>query len=178
MSRPLLLLVALALATGLRARPATVGTARNPPDAVQIDPDLRVVRLADGVWMHTSWSVLAGGVRFPANGLLVRDGSHLVLIDTAWGEQPTRDLLDWIDRELKLPVACAVVTHAHDDRMGGAAVLATRGTPCWSHPLTGPLAAKHGWPQPRPLRGLAVPGSSATLGSIEVFYPGIWAKGI
>ncbi len=166
MNRALLILIlGLAPAAVIRADP-------DPARAVQVASDLRVVPIADGVWMHTSWRLLPGGVRFPSNGLLVREGDHLVLVDTAWGEEPTRELLDWAERSLKLPITRAVVTHAHDDRMGGAPVLATRGIPFWSHPLTGPRAAKQGWPQPRPLTGLTTPDSSIMQGSIEIFYPG------
>jgi glyoxylase-like metal-dependent hydrolase (beta-lactamase superfamily II) len=139
---------------------------------IEVTPDLQITRLADGVWLHTSWQVLPGGTRYPSNGLLVREGDALVLVDTAWGEQPTRDLLAWIVRELKLPVSRAIVTHAHDDRMGGAPVLAERNIPMFSHPLTGPLAAKQGWPRPTSLATLSAAGSVTNLGAVEVFYPG------
>ncbi len=139
---------------------------------IKVTPDLQVTRLAEGVWLHTSWQVLPGGTRYPSNGLLVREGDALTLIDTAWGEQPTRDLLAWVARELNLPVSRTIVTHAHDDRMGGAPVLAERNIPMFSHPLTGPLAAKQGWPRPEPLATLREAGSVTNLGAVEVFSPG------
>lgn len=135
-------------------------------------PDLQITRLADGVWLHTSWQVLPGGMRCPSNGLLVRESGVLVLIDTAWGLKLTRELLMWIEREVKLPVVRAIVTHAHNDRMGGVAVLADRGISVFSHPLTGALAAKQGWPRPTPLAALNEPGSATQVGEVEVFYPG------
>jgi metallo-beta-lactamase class B VIM len=139
---------------------------------IEVTPDLQVTPLADGVWLHTSWQVLPGGTRYPSNGLLVREGDSLALVDTAWGAQPTRDLLAWVERELKLPITRALVTHAHDDRMGGAPVLAERGIPCFSHPLTGALAAKQGWPRPTPLATLSEAGATTNVGTVEVFYPG------
>lgn len=138
---------------------------------IEITPELQVMPLAEGVWLHTSWKVLPGGTRYPSNGLLVRDGDTLTLVDTAWGEQPTRDLLGWFGRELKLPVARAIVTHAHDDRMGGASVLAERCVPIFSHPLTGLMAVKQGWPHPESLATLSNTGSATNLGAVEVFYP-------
>lgn len=57
--------------------------------------DLRVTELRPGVWMHTSWKMMDSGSRFTSNGLLVREGDSLLLIDTAWGEEPTKALLDW-----------------------------------------------------------------------------------
>jgi metallo-beta-lactamase class B VIM len=108
-------LLAAALAIGACSRPAdppetaaadTEGAAEAAPETLvhPITPDLSVTVLADGVWMHTSWRTLAGGTRFPSNGLIVRDGDELILIDTAWGEEPTEALLAWIDTTLALPV--------------------------------------------------------------------------
>ena len=67
-------------------------------------------------------------------------------------------ILNWIKQEINLPVALAVVTHAHQDKMGGmdalhAAGIATyanalsnqlarRGDGCGSHSLT---FAANGW---------------------------------
>lgn len=138
----------------------------------QVSPDLQVRELRPGVWLHTSWRVLQDGVRFPSNGLIVRDGGELLLVDTAWGEAPTGELLSWIEETLRLPVARAIVTHSHDDRIGGASHLVRRGIPFSAHPMTRQLAAEQKLPLPEALDGLAEPGSAVRLGAAEVFYPG------
>jgi metallo-beta-lactamase class B VIM len=135
-----------------------------------VTPDLQVTEIAEGVWMHTSWRALADGTRFPSNGLLLRDGEALLLIDTAWGEEPTADLLQWIDATLRRRVSAAVATHFHDDRMGGAAVLAARRIPLHAHPLTRELA--QGSEEVAFIEGLRAPGSAVRFGPVELFYPG------
>jgi metallo-beta-lactamase class B VIM len=140
--------------------------------AADITPDLQVRELRPGVWMHTSWQVLDTGQRFPSNGLIVREGGHLLLVDTAWGEQPTEQLLKWIEGTLRLPVRAAIATHFHGDRLGGAPALARRGIPFYAHPLTPALAATLKLPAPRTLDGLAQAGGVDHLESLEVFYPG------
>jgi metallo-beta-lactamase class B VIM len=140
--------------------------------AADVTPDLQVRELRPGVWLHTSWQVLDTGQRFPSNGLIVREGDHLLLVDTAWGEQPTEQLLKWIDGTLKLSVRAAITTHFHGDRLGGAAVLQRRGIPFYGHPLTPALAATIKLPAPRTLHGLAKAGGVDHLESLEVFYPG------
>ena len=137
-----------------------------------VSADLHVRELRPGVWMHTSWQRLDDGKRFPSNGLVVREGDHLVLVDTAWGEPATAELLGWVDRTLKLPVKAVVVTHFHGDRLGGAAALQRRGVAFYGHPLTAELAATVKLPPPRTLAGLAKAGSVDHLESVEVFYPG------
>ncbi|MFW6078377.1 MAG: hypothetical protein ACODAE_02070, partial [Gemmatimonadota bacterium] len=87
------------------ARRMTIG------EPVAVESDLEVTRLAPGVWLHTSWYTYPGGARVPSNGLLVRAGAGLLLIDTAWGEHPTERLLEWIDESVDVPVTRAVITH-------------------------------------------------------------------
>jgi metallo-beta-lactamase class B VIM len=140
--------------------------------AADVTPDLQVRELRPGVWMHTSWQVLDTGQRFPSNGLIVRDGDHLFLVDTAWGEQPTEQLLKWIDGTLRLPVRAAIATHFHGDRLGGAAPLQRRGIAVYGHPLTPALAATIKLPAPQVLAGLGQVGGVDRLGPLEIFYPG------
>ncbi|MEZ4425501.1 MAG: subclass B1 metallo-beta-lactamase [Gemmatimonadota bacterium] len=155
-------LIGLVACTGLAA----------PAPAQEIPPADRLTfeRLADGVWMHTSWTTY-GGVPLPSNGLIVQEGDGLVLIDTAWGADLTRTLLAWIDTEIGLPVVRAYATHFHDDRLIGSPVLAERGIPFYALPLTIELAADQGVPLPRPLPALRA-GEAHTAGAVEIFFPG------
>jgi len=132
---------------------------------------LRLLR--PGVWIHTSRYVFPDGSVIPANGLVVKEGGGLVLIDTAWGEMLTADLLDEIHREIKLPVRRAIVTHSHADRIAGADLLRQRGIPVFAHPLTCRRAAAVAIAMPSDsLAGLRKPGDAEFVGSVEVFYPG------
>mgnify|MGYP002264010683 CR=1 FL=1 len=88
---------------------------RHSPSA---SPGLHVEQLEPGVWMHTSYNTF-DGVLYPSNGLIVREGGHLVLLDSAWGAEATEELLAWIENEIGLPVNRALSTHFHDDRTGG-----------------------------------------------------------
>lgn len=115
---------------------AATGHAAPPRAPVQVTPDLEVLPLAEGVWLHRSWRLLESGVRFPSNGLLVRDGDALVLVDTAWGDTLTAALLAWADTAFAVPVRRAIGTHAHDDRVGGRATLERRGIPLHVSPAT------------------------------------------
>ena len=137
----------------------------------QVSDSLSVQQIAPGVWIHTSRRALANGVIFPGNGLIVRDGDALFLVDTAWGPDITLELLDWIDAELGLPVKAAVVTHFHDDSMGGTAVLEDRGIPVLGGPMTVALGSEAGLASPAPIPEL-MNGPVATIGPLEVFYPG------
>ena len=142
-----------------------------PPGVTKPSLELRLLR--PGVWIHTSYYTLPDGSIIPSNGLVVRDGSGLLLVDTAWGEQLTVDLLDRIHREIKLPVRRAIVTHAHGDRLAGADMLRRRGIPVLAHRLTIAKAMAVGLAIPSDsLSGLRKAGDAEWVGSVEVFFPG------
>ena len=83
------------------------------------EEEITLRALAEGVWLHTSYYTFPGGSRFPSNGLVIRDGDELTLVDTAWGELRTVDLLTAIEFEIGLPVTRAVVTHYHGTFVDG-----------------------------------------------------------
>jgi metallo-beta-lactamase class B VIM len=134
---------------------------------------IELKELRPGIWLHTSYYVFPDGSRTPSNGLVVRDGNGLLLIDSAWGEIQSVHLLEQIQKTIGLPVRRALITHAHGDRLSGADVFRSRGIPVFAHPLTIRLAAASGIPIPSDsLTGLTAPGSVVRLGNVEVFYPG------
>jgi glyoxylase-like metal-dependent hydrolase (beta-lactamase superfamily II) len=137
-----------------------------------VTADLSVRELQPGVWLHRSWGRDSTGVRAPANGLVVRDADGLVIVDTPWGNPSTAALLDWIARELDEPVRRVIVTHAHDDRMGGARVVRERAIPLLAAPRTVEIAAaRRAEHLPMPLAGLDE-DDAVLVGTLEVYNPG------
>ena len=170
-------MVRLALLAALVAGCASVpppnpATGHPTADEVPVG-EVRLYEIRQGVWVHVSTFRFDSGLVYPSNGLVVRDGDGVWLVDTAWGETATRALLDAVEAEIGLPVRGAVSTHFHDDRVGGADVLRQRGVPVYASSLTRRLAAAEGNAVPSDsLVGLTVPGAAVRLGPLEVFYPG------
>ncbi len=110
--------------------------------------------------------------RVPANGLIVIDGDHSVLVDTAWNDDQTAAILDWAKLTLKKPVKLAVFTHAHADKMGGVGIVRKRGIETYALALSNQLAIKRGFSPAENALELRENGPSQTLGPLTVFYPG------
>lgn len=160
---------------GMSVSSAAVQTSNAAADApaIGVPADVVIREVRPGVWVHTSYYTYPGGTRFPANGLIVREGNGLLLVDTAWGETLTRALLNRIEAEIHLPVRRAVVSHAHGDRIAGADVLEARGIEVYALRLTQQRAVGEGMAVPdHALAGLDRPGTSVQFGSVELFYPG------
>lgn len=169
-------LLGLTLCLGWLGYPASAHEDRAattaPDDEASAAGPLRVARISENVWVHTSFQTLSNGQTFPANGLIVRHSDGLLLVDTAWGVAATEELLAWIQEHLDLPVTAALITHFHADSLGGAAALEAAGIPFFSSLRTIDLAPGASLPKPELLDGLANKGSVVEFRGIEVVYPG------
>jgi glyoxylase-like metal-dependent hydrolase (beta-lactamase superfamily II) len=148
---------------------AATGAAAELPKPLA--PDVTICQLAPGVWMHTSLQRYPGGVVIPSNGLLVVRGTHSILIDTAWNDAQTQCVFDFAAGTLQKPVRRAIVTHAHNDRIGGVGFLLSRGIPVSGLTLTRDIAVAHNVVGPNETFDLGI-GEIRQLEGIELFYPG------
>ena len=106
---------------------------------VKIAEGLEIRKLSSHSWMHTTWRELPEWGMIQSNGLLVVDNGEGLLVDTAWGIDETRDLLQWISDSLNVTIRFAFLTHGHDDRMEGIDVLTAHGIASISHIKTADL---------------------------------------
>jgi metallo-beta-lactamase class B len=138
---------------------------------VMLGDDLALRGLAPGVWLHVSVKPDASGRPVEANGLLVATGESSILVDTGWTSDQARRLLDWAANVLRQPVRQLVVTHAHEDRMGGIAAALERQVGTHGHISTSRLARLYGGPGlQQTFEAIARLKVGSTV--LELLYPG------
>jgi metallo-beta-lactamase class B len=130
-----------------------------------------IIRISPRVWVHKSY-VTINGSRVDSNGMIVDLPNGVVLADTCWNDAQTRTLLKQIEDTFHKPVLLAVITHAHDDRIGGIRALLEKGIKAVCTPLTKQKAIAAGYPAPLPDLNADVTALSFGGFSIEVFHPG------
>jgi metallo-beta-lactamase class B len=142
------------------------------PGMTRLAKDVWVSKVAPGLWIHTTTKVYPDGTIYPANGMVLETRRGSILVDTGWTESQTDTLLSWARHQLGKPLLRAVVTHAHEDRMGGIEALIREHVPVFGLALTHTLAQQQGFahgPQ-------AVPNLETKIwrdsDGFEVFYPG------
>jgi metallo-beta-lactamase class B len=96
-------------------------------EKIVLSKDVEVYALAPGIWRHVTYKEIAGWGNVPANGLIVREGEHAVMIDTPFTPEQTAVLLDWVEKNLKAKVEVVVVSHSHEDCLGGLPEIHRRG---------------------------------------------------
>jgi metallo-beta-lactamase class B len=129
---------------------------------------INLEKLNDTVFIHTSYGKLSNGSWFPANGLVINTTQGIILIDTPWNDKLTTQLIKKLYKLTKHKVNFCIITHAHEDRMGGINTLKKKEIAVFSTQLTSNQAAEKGYTLPDHIIS-TLPFD--TLG-IEVFYPG------
>ena len=156
-----------------QAKTELAATESTATESLAKESGIVIQEIAEGVWTHTSYYHYPNGVQFPSNGLIVKEGESLILVDTAWGEIKTLQLLTQIKKQINLPVHHAVVTHAHSDRAAGVDVLEAQGIDVWAHPLTKTLTTEHGLPVPNKVfKGLEQSNSQVDFHNVKVLFLG------
>jgi len=155
-------MVLFAAALGCGATPAS------EPEVSSTLPPVAVEPLVPGVWLHTSYRDIPPWGPLPTHGLVVDVDGRRVLVDTAWTDAQTDEILRWSTP----PITAAVVTHAHQDKMGGVPALHAAGVETYAHPLSNVDAPTRGLTPAAHV--LSFDGDAVSLfdGAFEVFYPG------
>lgn len=146
----------------------------SPTQITNEDKSIVLTELNDNVWAHTSYNDF-NGITYDHNGLIVSTSEGVVLIDTAWDSggnyQKTEELVKMIEKHLKKKVVLALITHAHDDSIGGIQALLNQGIDVRSTLLTAELAKEYGYPSPKPTLDVQ-PVMKVGDTVVEAFYPG------
>lgn len=116
---------------------------------VRLKDDVAVKKLAEGVWLHTTYFDISGYKHVPANGLIIIDGKNAIMIDLPWTDEQAGVLFDWITREHKAAIQKVVPTHFHIDCAGGLAEAHKRRADSFSLEKTAELLKKSNKPVPK-----------------------------
>jgi metallo-beta-lactamase class B len=140
-------------------------------------------KINDNIWVHTTYSNYNGS-RTPSNGVIAVSSKGLVLIDTPWNNAQTKELIKLTKSVFKKDIVLAIITHAHEDRIGGIDTLIENKVDVRSSSLTVKEAEKNGFKKPEPKldsdpkiafgnisMDVLYPGEGHTVDNITVWFP-------
>lgn len=131
---------------------------------------VELYKVKNNIWVHTSYADYNGN-RTSSNGLVIDTSDGLILIDTPWNNEQTKELIKLTKSKFNKNFSLAVITHAHEDRIGGIDTLLENKIDVRSISLTAQLAEKNGFKKPVPSLD-SEPNINVGDVGIEVFYPG------
>ena len=150
---------------------AGLGTTRAAQSVIHINADMDAELIATNCYVIRSYAQVPPWGRISGNELLYINGNQALLVNTPWNDKQTEELLDWSKAILKVPVVKAILTHTHDDCMGGISALTNRHIQTISLDLTARKARQEGKPVPETVFSDSI---KVHLGDreAEVYYPG------
>ena len=137
--------------------------------AEELLPDLKIQKIEDGIYLHTSFEKVDGWGLVASNGLVVLDNKDAYIIDTPMTTKDTEALVKWI-REHGFIAKGSISTHFHGDSAAGISYLNSASIPTYASKLTNELIHNDGQEQAKyPFDGISY---WLVKDEIEVFYPG------
>jgi len=133
-------------------------------------------QISEHVWIHTSYSLINGQL-IDSHGVIIVNYPKIVLVDTCWNTDQTATLLRIIESIFHAPVSFAIISHAHQDRIGGIETLQRNKVRTISTALTAQKASLAGYIRPLPeldsqITQFSLTASDSSNVKVEVFYPG------
>lgn len=130
---------------------------------------LKMTKLADNVYQHTSYKVVEPWGKVGASGLVIVDENDAYIIDTPWGEDSTKELINWVNSK-GLVIKGSVVSHFHEDASSGIPLLNKSNITTYATRKTNTLLNLKG--KEKSSHEISNNPFELANGTIEIFYPG------
>jgi metallo-beta-lactamase class B len=104
--------------------------------------NLRIQTLDKNVMVHISYLVTNDFGKVDCNGMVYFNGDEAIVFDTPTNDQAAAELIEWIQVKQGKKIKAVVVTHFHDDCLGGLKQFHASNIPSYSNYKTIELAKK------------------------------------
>lgn len=152
-------LLAITLLVGVAAKNPIQQANPAPEKVVYQSKRLTITQVAKNTFVHTSFLDTKSFGRVACNGMIVRSEGETVVFDTPTTDQESKELINWIKKDLRCTVKAVIPTHFHEDCLGGLKEFARHNIPSYAHEPTITYAkqAKFNVPQRGFTTSLALP---------------------
>lgn len=141
------LLLVLLLAAAPRITYAQPGA--YPAKTVYQSAALTITQVSANAFVHTSFLQTQSFGKVACNGLVVRSQGQAVVFDTPATEQESRELIAWVEKDLRCRIKAVVPTHFHEDCVGGLPAFERHRIPSYASEKTITYARQHQFNVPR-----------------------------
>lgn len=111
---------------------------------VYSSPTLKIERLTEDLFVHTSWMEIENYGSFPANGMIYFNKNEAIVFDTPVDNAASEELINWIENVQEKSIKGVVVNHFHIDCLGGLEIFHQKGIGSYAYELTIQLAKESG----------------------------------
>jgi metallo-beta-lactamase class B len=108
-------------------------------DPIMVSDDLKLIPIAEGVYIHESYLETETWGKVGCNGLVYINDGEVAIMDTPTSKKGTTDLIEWI-KEKNLLIKAVIPNHFHADCVEGLDQFHAIGAPSYGFELTSELA--------------------------------------
>lgn len=105
---------------------------------------LEVLKVAPNTYRYISYLETESFGRVACNGMIVMNNGEAIIIDPPTNSDNSDNLIQYVQNELKAEIKAVVVTHFHEDCLGGLKSFHDKNISSYSYFLTQELAKKNG----------------------------------
>lgn len=91
--------------------------------AQKISQDIEFIKIKDSIYIHKTWYNFPGFGRYPSNGLIFIKNGKALLIDTPVTKKQTKTIYEYLKNKMKINITEVIVSHYHEDCLGGLGYL-------------------------------------------------------
>lgn len=104
------------------AEPMTTSSSIKEDTSISYQSDnLQIVEINSQVFVHVSYLQTNDFGKVACNGMIYISKSEAIVFDTPTDEKASLELINWIQKEKRKRIKAVVVTHFHEDCLGGIA---------------------------------------------------------
>ncbi len=110
---------------------------------------LSISTVAPDVFCHVSYLQTESFGNVACNGMVVIYAGEALIFDTPTNDAAADELINWLENVKKVTVKGVVITHFHEDCLGGIKAFHSRNIPSYAHNKTIALTKLNGLEQPQ-----------------------------
>ncbi len=110
---------------------------------------LEIHQLTDNSFLHISYLETKDFGKVPCNGMVLADGGEAVVLETTVDGASSRELIQWVENELKSRIVGVIAHHFHEDCLGGIEAFHEKNIPSFGSHKTIELARSTGRTPPQ-----------------------------
>ncbi|SOC79546.1 metallo-beta-lactamase class B [Salinimicrobium sediminis] len=111
--------------------------------------ELKIEQISKHAYRHISFLDTKEYGKVASNGVLYLNNNEALVYDTPVNDHAASYLIGWIEKHQKSKIKAVVVTHFHEDCLGGLEEFHKNGIPSYSTTLTKELAQKNNYSVPQ-----------------------------
>lgn len=120
----------------------------NPNTSYQSD-NLEISPLSENTFIHKSYLKTDDFGNVACNGLIYLNDNEVIIFDTPTNDDASNELINWVQDELEAEIVAVIISHSHDDCLGGLQVFHNHDVPSFANALTIALATEAGMTPPK-----------------------------